>query len=110
MPYTAGDLAKVFLAMEKNEPIFVAYLTKEDVIEKLDGYEIEDDEGNIIEASSFVTDNFAERVFTQLGDTDYIWERFNETFTDITYDLTNEIKEQVKEDKELWDTETEKPK
>ena len=110
MPYTAEQLTKVFSAMEKDEPIFIAYLTKEDVAERLEGYEfeIEDENEELIEPSTFVTNGFAEKVFSRIGDDDYLWERFNETFTDVVYDLANEIKQQVKEDKELWDTEMEK--
>lgn len=111
MPYTAGDLAKVFLAMEKDEPIFIAYLTKEDVVEKLEGFDLDDEEENPIDPSSLVTNDFAEKVFSGIGDNDYLWERFNETFTDLVYDLAKEEKEETtgeQLEEELWDTETEK--
>lgn len=105
---TAKECAEIFSNMPKNDPIGLWYLDKSDVIERLDGHELEDKDGNPIELETFVTNSFMEEVIERMSDDDYLWERFSETFSDVILSVAEKIIEQVDEDKELWDTEMEK--
>ena len=44
-------------------------------------------------------------IMGSLDNDDYLWERFNDTFTDTCVDVLNRLLQETKEDTELWDKE-----
>jgi hypothetical protein len=109
----AKFLAEVFSAMNPDTNVFCIYIDKDDVSEKVNDY-LENLDENEIElygnpsAETLVTPSFVEDVGDSIGNDDYLWERWNESFADTVYELLKDRLDEIKEDKELWDTETEK--
>lgn len=106
--YLVSEAVKVFSSMKPEEKVFISWLGKEDVIEKINDFNLDDDDEVEVVAEAIATDDFVESVFHSISDNDYVWERFNESYSDIVYEKTMKAINQIKEDKELWDTETEK--
>ena len=111
MPHNADYITKVFSQLKPDEKVWATWIHKEEIMEKvqeqLDNYD-DDSEVAGITAEQIVTDDFAESVFDSINSDDYLWERFNENYVEIVCGLLSEKLKEIKEDKELWDTEKEK--
>ena len=105
---TAKVCVEIFSDMNPNDPIGLWYLDKELVFEKLEEYEFVDSQDNPVELDDLVTNSFVEKVINQIADDDSLWERFAETLGDVIMSVAEQTIKENEQDKELWDTETEK--
>jgi hypothetical protein len=101
----ASKAVEIFSAMKPDDEVWVSYMSKDDVEEAFENQEITDENDNVIDTKPFVTNGAVERIMGALDNDDYLWERFNETFTDTCVDVLNKLLQEVNDDKELWDKE-----
>jgi hypothetical protein len=80
-------------------------MSKDDVAEAFEGQEITDENDNFIDTKPFITNGTVERIMGSLDNDDYLWERFNDTFTDTCVEVLNNLLKEIKDDTELWDKE-----
>jgi hypothetical protein len=104
----ASRAVEIFSALDPNDEVWVSYMTKGDVQEAFSNAEMVDKDDNLIETDNLVSNDVVERITKSLDDDDYLWERFNENFTDtcrdVLIDILNE-KEKAEADTDLWDKE-----
>jgi hypothetical protein len=104
----ASKAVEIFSALEPNAEVWVSYITKVDVQEAFSNAEMTDENDNLIETSNLVTNDVVEQITNSLDNDDYLWERFNENFTDTCREVLVELldeKKKAEADSELWDTE-----
>ena len=104
----ASRAVEIFSALDPNDEVWVSYMTKGDVQEAFSNAEMTDENDNLIETDKLVTNDVVERVTAELDNDDYLWERFNENFTDTCREVLVELLDEKKEaetDTELWDKE-----
>lgn len=101
----AGKLVELFKAMNPDDEVWITYLTKDDIAEAFSNVEYTDENDELIETNSFVNDGVVKIIMEQVDNNDYLWQNFNESFTDICRETLGEIIEEVRADKELWDKE-----
>ena len=104
----AKDLAERFSSMNPDDEVWITYITKDDVAEAFNNMEYTDENDNLIETDKFVTNVVVKEIINQIDGDDYIWERFNENFSDSCRDVLSKLIDETKEaeqDTELWDTE-----
>ena len=105
---TAKELSELFGALDPNESVWCAFITKDDDEENFSNFGIEDEQGNLVDVKPFVTSDTVERIADSLDNDDYLWERFNENFRDTCSEVLNELieeKNKAEEDTDLWDKE-----
>ena len=103
------DLLNVLQERNPEEELWATYITKEDIQEAFSNVEYTDENDELIDTDPFVTDDVAQQVFNSIDNDDYLWERFNENFSDICREIIADIfkeKEEAKEDSELWEEAT----
>ena len=108
MAYEAKSLVKTFTEMKPDEKVWATWIDRSEIIDKVQeqlDYQF-DDETNVeeVKAEQIVTEEFIDTVFNSINDDDYLWERFNENFSETISDLVIEKLKEIEEDKELWDT------
>ena len=101
----ASKAVEIFSAMKPDDEVWVSYMSKDDVEEAFENQGITDENDNVIDTKPFVTNGAVGRIMGALDNDDYLWERFNDTFTDTCVDVLNKLLQEVNDDKELWDTE-----
>ena len=101
----AKKAVEIFSQLNSDEEVWISYVTKDEIVERLNETEREDSNGNLIDFTGLVTDVTAKVVFDSLDENDYLWETFNNTYNDICYELAEELTQEEKEDTELWDKE-----
>ena len=101
----ASKAVEIFSSMNPDDEVWVSYMTKNDVAESFESQDITDENDNPIDTKPFVTNNTVERIMSALDNDDYLWERFNDTFSDTCVEVLNDLLQEVKEDTELWDKE-----
>ena len=104
----AKEIAEIFSRMNPDEEVWVTYVSKDDVAEAFSNVEYTDENDELIDTNKFVTDDVVKEVINSIDNDDYVWERFNENFTDTCRDVLSRLIGEVKEaesDTELWDTE-----
>ena len=104
----AKQLAEIFSGMNPDDEVWATYITKEDVKETFSNVEYTDENDNLIDTDPFVSDDVMERVFNSIDNDDYLWERFNENFSDTCREVLSELideKQKAEADKDLWDKE-----
>lgn len=116
MAYNAEYLVKNFSEMKPDEKVWATWIDKSEILDKVQeqlDYRFDDEEDEAIAkvtAEALVTEDFIDSVFDSINSDDYLWERFNENFSETISDLVIERLKEIKEDSELWDKETEKTK
>lgn len=97
--------------LDPNDEIWLTWLDKDELIEKINEYDYRDENDNPIEVDrTIVTNSFAHDIWRALDTDDYLWERFSDTYTDMitehmeTYikSISSEVEIEVVE-AELWD-------
>jgi len=101
----ASKAVEIFSAMKPDDEVWVSYMSKNDVEEAFENQEITDENDNLIDTKPFITNSTVEMIMGSLDNDDYLWERFNDTFTDTCVDVLNRLLQETKEDTELWDKE-----
>ena len=104
----ASRAVEIFSAMNPDDEVWITYVTKDDVEGNFSDFELEDEQGNLIDIKPFVTNDTVERITNSLDTDDYLWERFNENFRDTCSEVLNELvdeKKKAETDDELWDKE-----
>jgi hypothetical protein len=104
----ASRAVEIFSALDPNDEVWVSYMTKGDVQEAFSNAEMVDENDNLIETDNLVTNDVVERITNSLDNDDYLWERFNENFTDTCREVLIELLDEKKEaekDTDLWDKE-----
>jgi len=104
----ASKAVEIFSAMNPDDEVWVSYVSKDDVKEAFENAEMTDKNDELIETDNLVTNDVVEKVATSLDNDDYLWERFNENFTDTCREVLVELleeKEKAETDSELWDKE-----
>jgi hypothetical protein len=104
----ASRAVEIFSALDPNDEVWVSYMTKGDVQEAFSNAEMTDENDELIETDNLVTNDVVERITKSLDDDDYLWERFNENFTDTCRDVLIDIldeKKKAEADTDLWDKE-----
>ena len=102
------DIIKELQALDPDEPIYSNWFTKEDIQDQFSNQEHTDENDELIDTTSFVTNDVMREVSDSMENAEYLWERywehFNETCDDILRRILSE-KEEAKEDTDLWDKE-----
>ena len=104
----ASKAVEIFNAMNPDDEVWVSYVSKDDVKEAFENAEMTDKNDELIATDNLVTNDVVEKVATSLDNDDYLWERFNENFTDTCREVLVELleeKEKAEADDELWDKE-----
>jgi hypothetical protein len=104
----AKELAERFSAMNPNDEVWISYITKDDIAENFSECEFTDENDNLIETDQFVTDDVVKEIVNSLDNDDYLWERFNENYTDTCREVLARLideKKEAEQDTDLWDTE-----
>ena len=101
----ASKAVEIFSAMKPDDEVWVSYMSKNDVEEAFENQEITDENDNLIDTKPFITNSTVEMIMGSLDNDDYLWERFNDTFTDTCVEVLNRLLQEVKDDTELWDKE-----
>ena len=101
----ASKAVEIFSMMNPDDEVWVNYMSKDDVEEAFENQEVTDENDNLIDTKQFVTNSVVEGIMESLNNDDFLWERFNETFTDTCVDVLNKLLHEAKEDMELWDKE-----
>ena len=104
----ASKAVEIFSSMNPDDEVWVSYMTKGDVQEAFSNVEMTDENDELIETDNLVTNDVVKRITKSLDDDDYLWERFNENFTDTCRDVLIDIldeKKKAEADTDLWDKE-----
>jgi hypothetical protein len=101
----AKEAVEIFSRMNPDDEVWITYMSKDDVAEAFEGQEITDENDNLIDTKPFITNGTVEMVMLSMDNDDYLWERFNDTFTDTCAEVLNKLLQEVKDDTELWDKE-----
>ena len=101
----AKEAVEIFSGMNPDDEVWITFMSKEDVAEAFEGQEITDENDNLIDTTPFITNGTVEMVMLSMDNDDYLWERFNDTFTDTCVEVLNKLLQEVKDDTELWDKE-----
>jgi len=104
----ASKAVEIFSRMNPDDEVWVSYINKVDVQEAFSNAEMTDENDNLIETDTLVTNDVVERITNSLDNDDYLWERFNENFTDTCREVLVELldeKKKAEADDELWDKE-----
>jgi hypothetical protein len=101
----AKEAVEIFSGMNPDDEVWITYMSKDDVAEAFEGQEITDENDNLIDTKPFITNGTVEMVMLSMDNDDYLWERFNDTFTDTCAEVLNKLLQEVKDDTELWDKE-----
>jgi len=101
----AKEAVEIFSGMNPDDEVWITYMSKDDVAEAFEGQEITDENDNLIDTTPFITNGTVEMVMLSMDNDDYLWERFNDTFTDTCAEVLNKLLQEVKDDTELWDKE-----
>ena len=101
----ASEAVEIFSRMNPDDEVWITYMSKSDVAEAFEGQEITDENDNLIDTKPFITNGTVEMIMGSLDNDDYLWERFNDTFTDTCVEVLNRLLQETKEDTELWDKE-----
>ena len=101
----AKEAVEIFSRMNPDDEVWITYMSKDDVAEAFEGQEITDENDNLIDTTPFITNGTVEMVMLSMDNDDYLWERFNDTFTDTCAEVLNKLLQEVKDDTELWDKE-----
>ena len=101
----AKEAVEIFSGMNPDDEVWITFMSKEDVAEAFEGQEITDENDNLIDTTPFITNGTVEMVMLSMDNDDYLWERFNDTFTDTCAEVLNKLLQEVKDDTELWDKE-----
>lgn len=101
----AKEAVEIFSGMNPDDEVWITYMSKDDVAEAFEGQEITDENDNLIDTTPFITNGTVEMIMGSLDNDDYLWERFNDTFTDTCVEVLNKLLQEVKDDTELWDKE-----
>ena len=97
------ELIEQLSKLNPDEPLWVTYLTKEDIKATFKDIEYEDINGNLIDTESLVTNSVVEEIADELTNDDYVWERFYETLTESCKSIASRLLEQEESDKDLWE-------
>lgn len=100
--------------LNPNDEIWLMWLDRDELVDKINEYEYTDENDNYVQVDrNIVTNSFAHDIWRALDTDDYLWERFNDTYTDMvtermeTYikENSNEVSEVEVEqiETELWD-------
>ena len=100
--------------LDPNDEIWITWLSKDELINNINEYGYTDENDNPIQVDrTIVTNSFAHDIWRELDTDDYLWERFNDSYSDtITEQMEKYIKENSNEvseveveqiEKELWD-------
>jgi hypothetical protein len=101
----AKEAVEIFSRMNPDDEVWITYMSKDDVAEAFEGQEITDENDNLIDTTPFITNGTVEMIMLSMDNDDYLWERFNDTFTDTCAEVLNKLLQEVKDDTELWDKE-----
>ena len=93
----AKELAERFSAMNPNDDIWIAYITKDDIREAFSNVEYTDENDELINTDKYVTDEVVKEVISAIDGDDYLWERFNENFSDSCRDIIARLLDEAKE-------------
>lgn len=107
---TAKELVKIFSEMNPEDKVWITWIDKDEVIERVQEHidNLDEDEAIGITAEAIATDDFLQSVFDGIDNDDYLWERFSENYVDTVSNLVSKSLNEIKEDEHLWDKETEK--
>ena len=101
----AKEVAEIFSRMNPDDEVWITYLTKDDVAEAFSNMEYTDENDELIETDKFVNNGVVKSIMNQVDNNDYLWQQFNESFSDICSETLGELVAEAREDTELWDTE-----
>lgn len=100
--------------LNPNDEIWLMWLDRDELVDKINEHEYTDENDNYVQVDrTIVTNEFAKEAWRSLDNNDYLWEIFNENYTDgITEQMEKYIKENSNEvseveveqiETELWD-------
>lgn len=101
----ASKAVEIFSAMNPDDEVWLTYLNKDDVAEAFSNYEYTDENDELIETDKFVNNGVVKSILEQVDNNEYLWQQFNESFSDICAETLGDLVAEAREDKELWDTE-----
>ena len=101
------DVRNSLKNFKPDDEIWIHFITKDDIKEMFSNCEYTDENDNLIDTDPLVTDEVFQEITYAIDNDDYLWERFNETYSDICRDKlenllkTNDEPNDV-DDESLW--------
>ena len=99
----AKEVAERFANMNPESEVWITYITKDDIAETFSECEYTDENDNLIDTEPYVTEAVVKEIVDNLDNDDFLWERFNENYSDTCREVLARLIDEDKEDRELWD-------
>jgi hypothetical protein len=107
----AKEIVEIFSKVNPDEDVWATWITRENVIDNAKEMELRDENDNLIDVETLLNyPSVVKDTTNGLDNDDFLWERFDESYTEevrtLIIELLDKQNEVVEED--LWDIETEK--
>lgn len=77
------EIIKSLNKLNPDDEIWVTWIDRDELVDKINEYEYTDENDNCVSVDrNIVTNKMAKEIWQAIDSDDYLWERFNETFTD----------------------------
>jgi hypothetical protein len=107
----AKEIVEIFSKFNPDEEVWATWITKESVIDNAKDMELVDENDKPIDVATLLNyPSVVKDTTIGLDNDDYLWERFDESFTEELKGLIIELLEKQNEvvEEDLWDMEMEK--